>query len=91
MKEMQELNVISLEGAVIKKDGQLMLLIPLSEAGEELKECSRGISTVDGNFLKIVIPEWLAGMLRVEEGDLVNVNNLQGRFNISAVNPRPVN
>lgn len=91
MKEMQELNVISLEGAVIKKNGQLMLLIPLSEAGEELKECSRGISTVDGNFLKIVIPEWLAGMLRVEEGDLVNVNNLQGRFNISAVNPRPVN
>ena len=41
--------------------------------------------------LKIVIPEWLAGMLRIEERDLVYVNNLNGKFNISGVNPRPVN
>ena len=91
MEEMQELNVISLEGPVIKKDGQLMLLIPLSEGGEELKECSRGISEVAGECLKIVIPEWLAGMLRVEEGDLLYLNNLNGKFNISTVKSRPVN
>jgi len=91
MEEMQEVNeVISLEGPVIKKEGRLMLLIPLSEGDEELKECSRGVSKVGGNCLKIVIPEWLAGMLRVEEGDLVNVNNLNGKFNISAVSPWPV-
>lgn len=91
MKENQELEVVSLEGPVIKKDGQLMLLIPLSEGGEELKECSEGISEVEGNCLKIVIPEWLAGVLRVEEGDLVNINNLNGKFNIWASNPRLVN
>ena len=91
MEEMQELNVVSLEGPVIKKDGQLMLLIPLSEGGEELKGCSEGISEVEGNSLKIVIPEWLAGVLRIEEGNLVNINNLNGKLNISAANPRPVN
>lgn len=91
MEEMQELNVISLEGPVIKKDGQLMLLIALSDGGEELQECSRGISEVENSCLKIVIPEWLAGMLRVEEGDLVHVSNLNGKFNISAVSPRFVN
>ena len=91
MEETQELNVISLEGPVIKKDGQLMLLIPLTEGGEELKECSEGISEIARDCLKIVIPEWLAGMLRVEEGDLVYVNNLNGKFNISAVKSRPVN
>lgn len=91
MQEMVELNVISLEGPVIKKDGQLMLLIPLSDGGEELQECSRGISEIENSCLKIVIPEWLAGILRVEEGDLVHVSNLNGKFNISAVSPRFVN
>ncbi|HTP68305.1 MAG TPA: hypothetical protein VMJ35_05325 [Dongiaceae bacterium] len=90
MEEMQELSVISLEGPVIRKDGRLMLLIPLAAGGEELKDCSRGISEVAGDCLKIVLPEWLAGMLRVEEGDLVNINNLNGKFNISAVKSRPV-
>jgi hypothetical protein len=91
MEETQELKVISLEGPVIKKNGQLMLLIPLSEGGEELKECSRGISEVAGDCLKIVLPEWLARMLPVEEGDLVSINNLNGKFNISALSSRPVN
>jgi len=46
---------------------------------------------VQGEFLKIVIPEWLAGMLRIEEGDLVYLNNSNGQFHIQASNPRPVN
>jgi hypothetical protein len=59
-----------LEGPVLKVNGQLMLLIPLSAGGSDLVECSRGISDVEGDFLKIVIPEWLAGLLRIDEGDL---------------------
>jgi hypothetical protein len=81
----------SLEGPVIKNAGQLMLLIPMAEGGEELVACSKGISEVEGDFLKIVIPEWLAGVLRIEEGDLVHVSSFNGKFNISPVNPRPVN
>ena len=91
MKSDEELSeVTSLEGPVIKKDGQLMLLIPLSEGGEELVACSRGISEVVDGRLKIVIQEWLAGMLRIEEGDLVCVHNTDGKFHIQASNPRPV-
>ena len=90
-EEKEMLEVISLEGPVIKKDDRLMLLIPLSEGGEELIACSRGMSEVVGDCLKIIIPEWLAGLLRVEEGDLVNINNLHGKFNISAVKAGPVN
>ncbi|HTZ47935.1 MAG TPA: hypothetical protein VMH20_10105 [Verrucomicrobiae bacterium] len=87
----QNEGVISLAGPVEKRNGQLMLLIPLAEGGVELMACSEGISEVERENLKIVIPEWLAGVLRIQEGDLVNVNNSQGKFNICAVRQRLVN
>ena len=81
---------MALEGPVLKVNGELMLLIPLADGGPELVECSRGISEVHGEFLKIVIPEWLAGLLRIEEGDLVCVES-DGKLHIRAPNPRAVN
>lgn len=83
-------DVLSLEGPVLKINGELVLMIPLSAGGDELVDCSRGISELEGEFLKIVIPEWLAGMLRIEEGDLVCVSNTDGKFHILASNPRAV-
>lgn len=82
-------NVLSLEGPVLRVNGELMLLIPLEGGGAELIESSRGISEVQGEFLKIVIPEWLAGILRIEEGDLVCVQS-DGQLHIRASNPRSV-
>ena len=82
--------VMSLEGPVLKINGELVLIIPLSAGGDELVDCSRCISEVQGDFLKVVIPEWLAGMLRIEEGDLICVNNADGKFHIIPSNPRPV-
>ena len=82
--------VTSLEGPVVKMNGELALLIPLEAGGTELIECSRGISEVVGECLKIVIPEWLAGTLRVEEGDMVCVHNSAGKFHIQAATPRLV-
>lgn len=82
-------NVMALEGPVLKVNGELMLLIPLADGGAELIERSRGISEVQGEFLKIVIPEWLAGILEIEEGDLVRVSN-DGKLNITAGSPRLV-
>jgi hypothetical protein len=81
---------MSLEGPVLKIDGKLVLIIPLAAGGVDLMECSRGISEVQGEFLKIVIPEWLARMLRIEEGDLVCVEDADGRFHITPSSPRPV-
>ena len=83
-------DVMSLEGPVEKIDGQLVLLIPIAAGGDQLLRCSRGISEVQGENLKIVIQEWLAGMLRIEEGDLVTIDNANEKFNIRAVNPRSV-
>jgi len=87
---MDQENVTSLEGPVEKDDGKLVLRIPLSAGGSELIECSRGVGTVEGEYLKIEIQEWLAGILRLAEGDLVNVNNQNGKLNITPVDPRPV-
>lgn len=82
-------NVMALEGPVLKVNGELMLLIPLEDVGTQVVERSRGISEVQGDFLKIVIPEWLAGMLEIEEGDLVRVSN-DGALHISPVSTRLV-
>ncbi|MFZ0882693.1 MAG: hypothetical protein WAN14_04795 [Candidatus Acidiferrales bacterium] len=80
----------SLRGPVEKIDGKLSLRIPLAAGGDEFVACSRGISEVKDGFLIVEIQEWLAGLLRIEEGDLVSVNNADGKFNITPVNPRPV-
>lgn len=91
VKQEEVSELVSLAGPVEKRNGQLMLLIPLAEGGVELLACSQGISEVEGENLKIVIPEWLAGALKIEEGDLVSVNNSNGKFNISAIKARLVN
>jgi hypothetical protein len=82
-------NVLSLEGPVLKVNGELMLLIPLADASAESVERSRGISEVQGDFLKIVIPEWLAGMLDIEEGDLVRVQS-DGDLQVGELSSAPV-
>jgi hypothetical protein len=79
----------SLQG-VEKVDGNLVLRIPLAAGGEEFVECSRGVSEIKDGYLVIEIKEWLAGVLRIEPGDLVSVNNADGKLNITPVNPRPV-
>ena len=83
--------VVQLEGPVLKVDGKLVLVIPLEEGGAEFVDCSRGISEVENGCLKIVIEEWLAGILRVEEGDKIVVSNANGKFGIWAAQPRAVN
>jgi hypothetical protein len=85
---MEEL--MSLQGPALKVNGQLMLLIPLEDGGSELIDCSRGISEVEGLCLKIAIPDWLAGMLRIEEGDVVRVSNWDGKLHIAPSAARPV-
>ena len=53
-------------------------------------ELSRGISEVEGEFLKINIPVWLAAVLRIEEGDLVCVRKAGGMFRTGLSEPRQV-
>jgi hypothetical protein len=70
---------MSLQGPVFKVNGQLMLLIPLEAGGIE---GARGVSEAQGSYLKVAIPEWIAGLLRIEEGDTVCVSNWDGKLHI---------
>jgi hypothetical protein len=83
-------DVISLQGPVERIEGKLVLRIPLEAGGNELIECSRGISEVEGDYLKITIPEWLSGMLRIDAGSMVSVDNRDGKCNIHSVDPLPI-
>jgi hypothetical protein len=83
-------DVFSLQGPVQKEDNKLVLRIPMEAGASNFLECSRGISEIDGEYLKIVIPEWLAGMLRIDEGSVVSVDNANGKFNIHPVDPKPL-
>lgn len=87
---MSDDDVISLQGPVEKLDGKLVLRIPLDAGGNEFIQCSRGISEIEGDFLKITIPEWLSGVLRIEAGSLVAVDNRDGKCNIQPINPLPL-
>ena len=75
-------NVTSLQGPVENVDGKLVLRIPLAAGGSELIESSRGIGEVDGECLKVTIPDWLAEKLGIRAGGQVSVNNFNGKFNI---------
>ncbi|HET8922093.1 MAG TPA: hypothetical protein VFN26_03750 [Candidatus Acidoferrum sp.] len=78
------------EWPIVKANGELMLLVPLAETIGSVQPSASFLDT-QGNFLKIVIPEWLAEMLEVEEGDLLRVSNADGEFQIQPVQPRLVN
>jgi hypothetical protein len=78
---------MSVQGPVLKVNGELMLLIPLEDGGADRVEASRSVSEVQGSYLKVAIPEWIAGLLRIEEGDLVSVSSEDGDL---PVEPGPV-
>ena len=74
--------IVSLRGPVEVIDGRLFLLIPLAVGGNELAKVSRGISVIEGEFLKIEIKTWLAEKLSIKEGSYVSVDNENGKFNL---------
>jgi hypothetical protein len=83
-------DVTTLEGPIEKIDGKLVVRIPLDAGGDQFIDCSRGIATVDAENLVVIIPQWLADKLLIEEGDLITVSNANGRFDLSPSNPRPI-
>ena len=81
---------MSVQGPVLKINGRLMLLIPLDRQASEWAAGAHCDFEVDGDCLKIVIPDWLAGILRVEEGDLISVSNWDGELHIEPSATSPV-
>jgi hypothetical protein len=73
---------ISLSVPVETVDGKLVLLIPLAVGGSELAPLTQGMGEIDGDFLKVTIPDWLAIKMGVQSGSKVCVDNTGGRFNM---------
>jgi len=74
--------IVSLNGPVEEIDGELVLLIPLRAGGDILAGAARGIAVIEGEFLKVTIPSWLATKLGIAADSIVNVTNADGKFNI---------
>ena len=79
--------IVSLSGPVEEIDGELVLLIPLRAGGDVLAPAARGIGRIEGEFLKVTIPRWLAEKLRITAGSMISVNNRDGKFNIHPEQP----
>lgn len=52
---------------------------------------AKGISQVDGDYLRVTIPDWLADKLGIREGTVVNVDNTGGKLNILPTEYPPTN
>ena len=74
--------LVSLQGPVELVDGKLMIRIPLGVGGDKLAPLARGVGTVEGEWLIVTIPPWLAEKLQVGAGTRVVVDNADGKLNI---------
>ena len=74
---------ISIQGPVELIDGKLVLRIPRSAGGDALAPLARGIGRIEGQNLVVVIEPWLADNLRIGEGSLVIVDDVNGKFHIT--------
>jgi len=83
-------NTAFCEWPIVKANGELMLLVPLAESIGSVNP-SGGFLDMQGKFLKIVIPGWLAEILEVGEGDFLRVSNADGDFQIRPVQTLLVN
>jgi hypothetical protein len=76
---------ISIRGPVEMRGGELALSIPLEAGGKELAPLAQKISKIEGDYLVIPIPDWLASKLKIQEGSFVDVDNKNGKFTITRV------
>ena len=76
---------VSLTGPVERLNGELTLRIPLAAGGAALAPAAGRIATSDDQFLIITIKPWLAEQLGISEGSLVDIDNIDGQFNIRTV------
>lgn len=75
-------DVVCVTGPIERIDGKFVLMIPLDKGGVALADATTGISEIEGAFLKVALPDWLVEEIGLEEGDLVEVDNTDGMFNI---------
>lgn len=77
---------VAAEGPVERRGDRLVLRVPLEAGGEKLRPLARAISYVEEGRLVVLLPEWLAERMQLEEGSAVHIDNRWGRLNIARLN-----
>ena len=88
--EGDDYGITSLRGPVDRKDGKTTLTIPLDIGGDQLALVATHSGKISGNDLVITIPEPVADMIRLIDGDIVAVDDRDGKLNIHAINALPL-
>ena len=80
---MLENDFLTLEGPVERRDGRLVLRVPLAAGGDRLKLVAHATSYEEDGNLVVLLPEWLAQRMHLHEGAAVHVDDRWGKLNIS--------
>ncbi len=80
---MQANDFVALEGPVERRNGRLVLRVPLRGGGERLKLVTATTSYEEDGLLVVVLPDWLSSRLQLHEGSAVHVDDRWGRLNIA--------
>lgn len=74
---------VAVEGPVERQGERLVLRVPLEAGGDKLRALTRAISFVEDGRLVVLLPEWLAERMQLEEGSAVHLDNRWGKLNIA--------
>ena len=80
---------LPITGPVELVDDRFCLRIPLAMCGEELIQLTSRIAQVEGDTLKVVIPDFMMKFLNLRVGGLAVVDIVEGRFNIKSADWNP--
>ncbi len=80
---------LPIKGPVELVDAQFCLQIPLDVGGDQLAPLTKGIATVEGDTLKVIIPDWMMKLMNLCIGGLVTVDIVEGKFNIKSAEWKP--
>ena len=80
---MAENDYVAVQGPVERRGNRLVFRVPLEEGGERLRLVATATSYVEDGNLVVVLPEWLAGRMRLDEGSPVYVDDRWGKLNIA--------
>lgn len=74
---------LSLQGPVERRGDRLVLRVPLSDGGEQLKLVAKSTSYEEDGNLILVLPDWLAERMKLDEGASIHVDDRWGKLNIA--------
>lgn len=74
---------VRVSGPVEGHGDELQVRIPLADGGRHLVRFAKGIGTVVGDELVVVIPPFIAESIKIRQGSIVVVDNHERKFRIT--------